>query len=129
MTLSIASLGLAACGGNGDGGGGGQPAEVGGVALKGLLQGAFAFADYDGDGVWDQGTEPGQLTDANGEIQLDVTVEGAQIVVTTDANTIDGSTGLATPGITLKAPTGSTVISPLTTLVVELPELGALGIA
>ncbi|CAM8669662.1 Parallel beta-helix repeat [Paracoccaceae bacterium] len=119
MTLSIASLGLAACGGNGDGGGGGQTDQIGGVALKGLLEGAFAFADYDRDGVWDQGTEPGQLTDANGEFQLDVTVEGAQIVVTTDANTIDGSTGLATPGITLKAPSGSTVISPLTTLVVE----------
>jgi hypothetical protein len=119
MTLSIASLGLAACGGNGDGGGGGQTDQIGGVALKGLLEGAFAFADYDGDGIWDQGTEPGQLTDENGEFQLDVTVEGAQIVVTTDENTIDGSTGLATPGITLKAPTGSSVISPLTTLVVE----------
>jgi len=116
MTLSIASLGLAACGGNDDGGG--QTNQIGGVALKGLLDGAFAFADYDGDGVWDQGTEPGQTTDVNGEFQLDVTVEGARIVVTTDENTIDGSTGLATPGITLTAPNGSSVISPLTTAVV-----------
>lgn len=119
MTLSIASLGLAACGGNGDGAGGGQTAEVGGVALKGLLQGAFAFADYDGDGVWDQGTEPGQLTNASGEFEFEVTVQGSQIVVRTSAQTIDASTGQAVPGIILKAPSGSSVISPLTTLVVE----------
>jgi hypothetical protein len=121
MTLSIASLSLAACVGGGGGGGvgGEQPVPINGAALKGPLFNAFAFADYDGNGAWDEGIEPGGFTDIDGNYSFLVTVQGAQIVVLTNATTTDASTGQFVPGLILKAPAGSSVVSPLTTLVVE----------
>lgn len=117
MTLTIASLSLAACGGGGGGGGGGGE-RINGVALKGPLENALVFIDANNNGQLDPGETTARTT-ADGAYSFAVTVAGAQIIVLTDETTIDASTGQPVPGIILKAPAGSTVVSPLTTLVVE----------
>lgn len=131
LTLGLAAFGLAACGGGGSGGtgggdgdggdgnGGGSGGSIGGTALKGPLSGAFVFADVNNDGDFDPETEPSATTDATGGYTLDSRAEGAPIIVITTANTLDTSTNQLLPGITLRAPAGSDVVSPLTTLVVD----------
>ena len=80
------------------------------------MQGATAFADYNNDGLLSAG-EPTATTGADGSYSLNVT-QAAPIVVLTNPNTIDKSTGAQIgAGIVLKAPAGSSVVSPATTLV------------
>jgi len=118
-------LALAACGGGGGtgtgggdtgtgGGGTGGGATAGGFVVKGPLQGAFVFADTNGDGIFNLG-EPSTTTGADGSFTLPGAGMAA-IVATTNSNTIDQATGLVLNGVTLKAPPESTVVSPLTTL-------------
>jgi VCBS repeat-containing protein len=111
----------------GCGGGGGSTipssstptsSSVTGAAIKGPLSGATVFADYDGDGVLDAG-EPSTTTAADGTYSL-TTTQSAQIVVQTTSQTVDTSTGnLTGADLVLKAPAGSSIISPATTLVAE----------
>ncbi|NRP15380.1 VCBS domain-containing protein [Marinobacterium sp. xm-a-152] len=110
--LALFGAFLEGCGG---GGVAGNLISVGGKAIKGPLEGAEVFADYNENGVWDA-NEPKTTTNADGTYDLDVT-QSSSIIVNTLATTIDTSTGnLIGAGTVLKAPAGATVVSPTTTL-------------
>lgn len=95
----------------------GSVALTQGAAIDGYVSGATVFADADGDGQQDQG-EASAVTDASGNFVL-ADAEG-QLVL---SGGLDVSTGLPFLG-QLRAPAGSTVVTPLTTLIVVLMELG-----
>jgi hypothetical protein len=109
-------LALAACGG----GGGSTDAPfvpTSGQVVKGPLSGALVWADLNSDGLQSAG-EPFDLTDEFGNYSLSG-VGSASIIASTGPTTVDRSAGLVLDGVTLKAPAGSSVVSPLTTIVEE----------
>ena len=117
----LALLTLAACGGGGNvtvgaGSGGSSFAAVSPKIVKGPLQNAFVFLDYDGDGEHDTG-EPSGTTNASGQLATALTpTQDYRIVATTDATTTDAYSGKVISGVTLSAPDGAEVVTPLTTL-------------
>ena len=116
--LHISPLGflfLAACGG---GSGNNNNQNFSGFVIKGPLHNATVFADYDGDGIQDD-SEPFALTNSDGSYVLNAANNFSAMVVSTDDNTIDSSSGSVISGITLKAPKGASVVSPTSTVVVE----------
>ena len=116
----LALLTLAACGGS-------STSTKTGKAEKGPLNLAQAFLDYDGDGVYDSTTEPGGMTDSTGSYSFLETLQpsaaqtaaGYSLKVVTSGNTVDMSSGAVVDGITLSAPTGSSMITPVTTIMAE----------
>jgi VCBS repeat-containing protein len=86
-----------------------------GQILDGYIAGATVFADADNDGVLDA-DEAHTTTNADGSFSL---VGGTGTLVSIGGT--DLSTGLAITGV-LKAPAGSTVITPLTTLITALVD-------
>ena len=139
LSLSpLALLTLAACGGTSSGG----STSSKGAVQNGPLEGAFAFLDlhigstFQGDGVYDDATEQGMATQgASGALgvaggySLTEPASGSYtLTATTTASTVDIDTGTAYgAGITLKAPEGSSVITPQTTLVESI--VAATGVA
>ena len=137
ITSPLFLFSLAACGG---GGGGGElstgSTTVSGSAIAGPINGAIAFIDLDNDGTLDltangdASDEPYTYTDSNGFYSLETTNTTAPIVVTTDSATagnlnvsaVDTSADTLLTGITLKAPRGAEVVSPLTTVAYDLIE-------
>ncbi|MFM9967678.1 MAG: choice-of-anchor I family protein [Burkholderiales bacterium] len=124
--LALAGVGIAAAAGGG-GGGGGSSAAVGtttaaaaaatpikGSVIDGYLKGATVFIDKDGDGVLDP-DEPSTITANDGSYSLPGGVAGKIVAF----GGTDIGTGLAFKGV-LKAPSGSTVVTPLTTMVADL---------
>ncbi len=89
-----------------------------GAALDGYIVGATVFADANNDGVRDV-NEAWTTTGSNGQYSL---VGGTGPLVLLGGTDI--STGLPFEGV-LKAPAGSEVVSPLTTLVVALAPQNA----
>ncbi len=129
--LAAVGGGLALAGAAGGGGGGGGSSDGGsgstapletGTAIDGYLVNATVFQDVNGNGIFDSG-EPNTTTDAQGNyaIALDPSNPTAKLV---SIGGTDSSTGQPFTG-TLTAPAGSTVISPLTTLVQSLVEANA----
>ena len=116
----FALLVLAACGGGGGGGGGSAPTSFDrfGNVIKGPLENANAFLDYDGDGVQDAG-EPSVKTNSEGYYSITGAVgfENANVVVTTDESTVD-QYGSIVSGLTLTAPAAAKVGSMASTLIV-----------
>ena len=116
-TLSLLAIGLTGCGG------GGSTATtststLGGSAVKGPLSNALVFVDLDGDERLDDG-EISTTTNADGSYTLsstDASKLDGQIVVQTTENTVDTSSGEVLSGLTLTAPEGSQIVSPLTTV-------------
>ncbi|MGY4622578.1 VCBS repeat-containing protein [Bradyrhizobium sp. USDA 4486] len=92
--------------------------EHAGRIIDGYIAGATVFADANGNGILDPG-EVSTTTAADGSFTLH---GGSGPLVMTGG--IDISTGLAFKG-TLSAPEGSTVVTPLTTLVQTLVSSGA----
>ncbi|MBR0950712.1 VCBS domain-containing protein [Bradyrhizobium canariense] len=82
-------------------------------AVDGYIAGAFVFADTNNNGTFDAG-EASAVTNADGSFTLH-NPSGTLIMT----GGTDVSTGLAFTG-TLKAPEGSTVVTPLTTLITSL---------
>jgi VCBS repeat-containing protein len=94
--------------------------ETSARAVDGYIAGAFVFADANGNGVFDAG-EASATTNADGSFTLH-NAHGTLIMT----GGTDISTGLAFAG-TLKAPGGSTVVTPLTTLVTSVIASAALA--
>lgn len=90
-----------------------------GVVADGYVAGATVFVDNNRNGLFDAG-EASAVTDANGDFEL-LTFGDGPIVALGGVNT---DTGLANT-VALVAPTGSTVINPLTTLVQAVIDSGA----
>lgn len=88
-----------------------------GKAIDGYLSGATVFADENGDGIWNEG-EAKAVTDAKGDFVL----TGAKGTIVASGG-IDLSTGKEFKGV-LKAPEGSAVVTPLTTLQQGFVEQG-----
>ena len=96
-----------------------------GYAADGYISGATIFQDLNGNGKWDQG-EPKGTTDASGKFSLNLVQNSAATLIVTGGTDI--STGLAFTGV-LKAPPGSSVVTPLTTMVQALIESSDLTLA
>ena len=113
----LAFLTLAACGSDKSGGSG---FSVTGSVQKGPLSNAFVFLDYNGDNLYDDGTgfntkEPSTRSDENGDFTLKSTQENFTIIALTDYSTVDSSSGVVLDGVILKAPQGSSMLTPTTT--------------
>ncbi|MBX9774702.1 MAG: cadherin-like domain-containing protein [Xanthobacteraceae bacterium] len=94
--------------------------QVTGSVIDGYIAGATVFADTDGDGVLDAG-EISATTAFDGSFALVGANPSDPLVM---FGGTDVSTGLAFTG-TMQAPGGSTVVTPLTTLVAALVAGGA----
>ncbi|HJV03242.1 MAG TPA: DUF4214 domain-containing protein, partial [Burkholderiaceae bacterium] len=90
---------------------------VAGAVVDGYIAGATVFADANGNGAWDPG-EAKAVTDALGHF----TLENAKGTLIATGGT-DSSTGLPST-VTHKAPAGSSVVNPLTTLQQAFIESG-----
>ncbi len=95
-----------------------------GRLVNGYIKDAEVFQDNDGDGVLDNdkdnivepGEEPYALTDAFGRFNLVGEVPGGgPLIAKPTSSTVDQSTGLPVTNV-FKAPSGASVISPLSTL-------------
>ncbi len=100
-------LALTACGGE-------NTSTSTGYAVKGPLSNALVFADANGNGIFDAG-ETSTRTDASGGYSLS-NPNAYSIVVVTDDQTIDTSTGQVLSGLVMKGSANSGVITPLTGL-------------
>ena len=117
VTLSLSPLALltlAACGGGSTSGSSGFSASSGKVE-DGPLQNAIAFLDYNDNGILDAG-EPSERTGVDGSYSLTPTQANYSIVAVTDETTFDTISQSFVPGITLKAPSNSSMVTPTTTL-------------
>jgi len=94
-----------------------------GDVVDGYIAGATVFTDLDGDEVFDPGDgEVSAITDANGHFNLINPPLGGYTLVMKGG--VDVSTGLAFESV-LRAPEGSTVVTPLTTLIIALMDTPA----
>ena len=91
---------------------------VNGAVVKGPLNNALVFLDYNDDGTLDA-NEPFARTNSFGEYELSATQSTYTLIAMADDQTVDTSSGAALSGITLKAPSGAAVITPTTTLMEE----------
>ena len=116
-------LALAACSRSGDGdAGAGNNFNLNGFVSKGPLKGATAFIDLNNNNSLDAG-ETSVTTLADGSYLLSSSTATARVVaISTDA-TVDMSSGAAVGNLTLTAPAGATMVTPLTTLVDQSPDL------
>ena len=122
----LSPLGLLLLGACGSSGGSGVDGEAlrdflrDGSIVKGPLENALAFIDYDGDRVRDA-DEPFVRTDADGKYSLTGRAgnEDAAIVALTDDSTVDTSSGTVLSGVVLSAPATAKVVSMASTLMVE----------
>ena len=121
FTISpLALLALSACGGgsSGSSSSGSSVQTVTGNIVKGPLSNALVFLDLNGNGTMDS-SETSVRTDANGAFSLSATGSNYTIVALTDETTVDTSSGSVLDGVTLKAPSGASVVTPTTTLMEE----------
>ena len=107
-------LTLSACGG-GETNTGSSSTNIIGNAVKGPLSNALIFLDFDNNGVQGNG-EPSIRTGLDGSYMLPTNSTNYSIVAITDSSTIDMSSESVLTGVTLKAPSGALVVTPMTTL-------------
>ena len=122
----LALLTVAACGGSETSNGGGyQSISFSGNVVKGPLEGAWVFFDLNDNGNWDPGTDSARVqTDAEGAYSLaEVSIAAGAtptIVAYSDGTALDRSSGnLLSAGSMLSAPSGASVVTPMTTIAVE----------
>jgi hypothetical protein len=94
--------------------------SLSGAVVKGPLSGALVYADSDGDGLGDG--DP-IITGSDGSYTISASNANATIIAMSGPNTIDTSSGEPLTGITLKAPAGSTVVTPATTILEAQPNI------
>ncbi|MGV2986387.1 hypothetical protein ACE1OE_01995 [Vibrio sp. E150_011] len=93
------------------------------TAIDGYLQNAIVSVDTNNNGICDLVLI--NQTDLNGQLNIDSKYQENQICVSAVMNqTIDSSRGPVAKAFDLKAPQGSTVITPLTDLVVQKVQAG-----
>ena len=116
----LALLTLSACGGGGSSSESGSVSstKVTGAVVKGPLQNALVFLDLDGDGQLGA-AEQSTRTDSTGSFSFLSSSSNASVVAKTDATTIDTSSGEVLDNVTLKAPAGAAVVTPMTTIMQE----------
>ncbi|WP_439103935.1 cadherin domain-containing protein [Celeribacter marinus] len=119
-------LALAACGSDSNGSGGSGGPVIGNV-VKGPLANALVFADENGDRIH-QDSEASARTGSDGGYSID-NPNGYTLVVTTDENTIDSSSGQIIAGLTMKAGPNAGVITPLTGVALDAGDTAALAAA
>ncbi len=90
-----------------------------GIGIDGILVGSTVCIDVDKSGTCDAG-EPSAVTDALGKFSIAETTQTGPLLL---VGGIDNSTGQAFTG-TLKAPAGSSVVTPLTSAIQSLVESG-----
>jgi len=116
LGMSVLLLPLAACGG---GGGGGSTSSTKGFVIDGYIANGFIFRDENGNGVFDLG-EPNTRTGADGSFTLGGDISKPIIM----DGSVPGAIDLDNPSVPftgiLTAPAGSTVVTPLTTLIQQL---------
>ena len=95
---------------------------IAGTVVKGPLEKAMVFADFDGDGVKGP-SEPSAITDADGNYSFESVDAMATIVCTTTDETVDKSSGEPLSNVVLKAPAGASVITPATTILEATPDI------
>ena len=105
-----------------------DPTQAAGTAIKGPLGNALVFYDANGNGEFDD-EEVSARTKSTGTYELTlprVTTPdtNSAVIVVTDERTLDAGSGTVLAGITLKASANASVVTPLTTLMVET-ELGS----
>ncbi|HEY8507547.1 MAG TPA: hypothetical protein VIL32_04260, partial [Steroidobacteraceae bacterium] len=88
--------------------------EISGEVIKGYVQGAAVYLDIDHDGLPDG--DP-VYTDAQGRFTFQTDETGASLLVYGGVDTLTNS---PLDGLILRAPPGSTVVTPLTTLIDEM---------
>lgn len=122
LSLSVAVvLGMTGCSG---GGSDSTPTSAvaksySGIGLDGILVGSTVCIDANTNNACDAG-EPSAITDAQGKFTIaETTVTGPLLLV----GGVDNSTGADFTG-SLKAPAGSTVVTPLTSAIQSLVESG-----
>ncbi|MEI7537746.1 MAG: VCBS domain-containing protein, partial [Comamonadaceae bacterium] len=128
------ALPLLGLGGGGGGSGGSAPAPaatptpvtplIKGAVADGYIAGAKIYTDVNGNGKPDLTEDTGVVTDSTGHYSLPSTVQGSIIAV--GGTNID--TGLPNTMV-LMAPAGSTVVNPLTTLVVQYVNSKGVSVA
>ena len=91
---------------------------VSGNVINGPLSNALVFLDLNSNGILD-GSETSVRTDANGAFTVSTTATAFQLIAITDDTTIDTASGEVYSGVTLKAPSDASVITPTTTLMEE----------
>ena len=91
---------------------------VSGNVVNGPLSNALVFLDLNSNGILDN-SETSVRTDANGAFTISTTATAFQLIAITDDTTIDTSSGEVYSGVTLKAPSDASVITPTTTLMEE----------
>jgi len=101
-----------------------QQVSVVGTVLDGYVEGASIYLDANGNGVADPSEDTGLKTDALGRFSGKVLGEGSLIAM----GGVNTDTGL-TNALPLAAPSGSSVISPLTTLVQQVVKSTGVAVA
>ncbi|MCV2875055.1 hypothetical protein OE810_02170 [Rhodobacteraceae bacterium XHP0102] len=121
LSLSTSAFALAACGGGEEAisGEGASSSASGvtqaGVALKGLLEDFRVFVDSNGNGVYDAG-EANALSAADGSFSLAVPT-GSALSGEVTSTTVDHASGRVIEGLFLSAPSGASILSPMTTII------------
>ena len=124
--FSVLLLPLAACGG-GDSSSTTAPSSTTGYVIDGYIKNAFLFRDEDGDGAFDAGeasaytNDSGQYT-LGGSSTASIVVDPSQDPEGRTAVDLDKPNEAFTS--VLKAPAGSTMVTPLTTVVQEIVATG-----
>lgn len=127
----LALLGLAAC--NGDDAASVFGGTSSGLAVKGPLANALAFVDANGNGELDAGetstrTSDGSDGSAVGSYSLE-NPDAAQIVIITDDQTVDSSSGAVLSGIKMIGAADAGVITPLSGIDADDIDTSALATA
>ena len=101
--------------------------SISGVAFDGPLSRAKVFVDANNNNLLD-GSEDWTWTNFDGSFTLSTNATGPLVVVGT-SETTDASSGASVDGLILTAPTGSSVISPATTVAKKIADdaIDALG--
>jgi hypothetical protein len=91
--------------------------DMTGAVIKEPLKNVTVFLDYDNDGLRGS-SEPFAVTGDDGSFSING-VAGTGFTVVTDDTTVDTSSGEVLSNVILKAPSGSAVVSPVTTIMQE----------